>query len=314
MKKRPAAEANGIPQRPLGRSGQPVSILGIGGAHLVDAGQKTAIRIVREAIDHGVTFIDTAAEYGEGKSERWVGLALRDGYRERVTLMTKCCAHRRDYKTAMQQLDESRERLRTDVIDLWQFHEIIYDNDPDWLYAHGGLDAALEAREQGKLRFIGFTGHKSPHIFLKLLQRDFPWDAVQMPLNPLDACYRSFERQVLPELVRRGIAVIGMKPLAGGEIAKSRIISPQDALRYAWSLPTSTVICGMDTVAVMRKNVSWAGSFRSCSPGEMDALRQKAKELAGDGRFERYKATQEFDGEPGREAHGFGEEAVASSR
>lgn len=308
------AEAPGIPQRPLGRSGHPVSILGIGGAHLVEAGQKEATRIVQEAIDHGVTFVDTAWEYGEGRSERWIGLALRDGYRERVTLMTKCCAHRRDYKTAMEQLHESLTRLRTDVIDLWQFHEVIYDNDPDWLFARGGIDAALEAREQGKIRFIGFTGHKSPQIFLKLLQRDFPWDAVQMPLNPLDASFRSFERQVLPELVRRGIGVIGMKPLAGGGLTKSRVVSPEDALRYCWSLPTSSVISGMDSVAIMRKNVKSASSFKPCSPGEMDALRQKAREIAGDGRNERYKTTQEFDGDPGREAHGFGDKGTAGSR
>lgn len=304
----------GIPQRALGRTGQAVSILGIGGAHLVEAGQKAATRIVREAIDRGITFIDTAWEYGEGKSERWLGLALRGGYRDRVTLMTKCCAHRRDYRTAMQQLDQSRLRLRTDIIDLWQFHEVIYDNDPDWLHANGGLDAALEAREQGKVRFIGFTGHKSPQIFLKLLQRDFAWDAVQMPLNPLDACYRSFEKQVLPELVRRGIAVIGMKPMAGGALVQSKAVSPEDALRYAWSLPTSVVVSGMDSVAIMRRNVKWASAFRPCSPGEMDALRQRAREVAGDGRYERYKSTQEFDGGPGRHAHGFGEKTGAGSR
>lgn len=303
-----------IPERPLGRTGRQVSILGLGGAHLVDAGQKEATRIVHEAIDHGVTFVDTAWEYGDGRSERWLGIALREGYRDRVTLMTKCCAHRRDYKTSMLQLEESLRRLRTDVIDLWQFHEVIYDNDPAWLHARGGLDAALEAREQGKVRYIGFTGHKSPRIFLRMLQREFPWDAVQMPLNPFDASYRSFERQVLPELVRRGIGVIGMKPLAGGGIPRSRIMSAQDALRYAWSLPTSTVICGMDSVAVLRKNLKSAQGFRPCTPGEMDAIRARARDVAGDGRFERYKSTQEFDGKEGREAHGFGEKAAAGSR
>jgi uncharacterized protein len=223
----PRRDQSRIPQRPFGRSGHPVSILGLGGAHLVKAGQKEATRIVHEAIDGGVNFVDTAWEYGDGKSERWLGLALRDGYRERVTLMTKCCAHNRDYKTAMKQLEESLERLRTDVIDVWQFHEMIYDNDPDWLFANGGIDAALEAREQGKIRWIGFTGHKSPHIFVKLLQKDFQWDCVQMPLNPLDATYRSFEKQVLPELVRRGIAVLGMKPMAGGAIPIPRAISAE---------------------------------------------------------------------------------------
>jgi uncharacterized protein len=314
MPNRPLAPADAMPTRPLGRTGVSVSILGIGGAHLVQAGQRAAIRIMHEAIDGGVSFVDTAWEYGDGRSERWIGLALRDGYRERVTLMTKCCAHTRDYRTAMRQLDQSLQRLRVDVIDLWQFHEVIYDNDPDWLAAHGGLDAALEAREQGKIRFVGFTGHKAPGVFLKLLQRDFAWDTVQMPLNPLDASYRSFERLVLPELIRRGVGVVGMKPMAGGELVKSRLVSAEDALRYAWSLPTSTVVSGMDSVAVMRKNVRWAREFRPCTPGEMDALRHKVREHAGDGRHERYKSTQDFDGEPGRVAHGFGTVERAGSR
>lgn len=291
-----------------------VSILGVGGAHLAEAGQKDAIRIVREAIDRGVTFLDNAWEYGEGKSERWMGLALQDGYRERVTLMTKCCAHRRDYKTAMAQLDESLTRLRTDRIDLWQFHEMIYDNDSDWLFDRGALDAALEAREQGKIRWIGFTGHKSPHIHLKVLQRDFPWDTVQMPLNPMDASYRSFEKQVLPELVRRGIGVIAMKPLGGGAIVQSRVLKAEEAMRYSFSLPVSTVISGMDSVAVMRRNVKFAANFKSFHAGEMDALRQRAREAAGDGRCERYKTTQEFDGQAGREAHGFGDKERPGSR
>ena len=303
-----------IEQRPLGRTGQMVSILGVGGSHLAKAGQKDAIRMVREAIDHGVTFMDNAWEYGEGKSERWMGLALKDGYRQRVTLMSKCCAHRRDYKTAMLQLEESLTRLRTDRIDLWQFHEIIYDNDVEWLFDHGGLDAALEAREQGKIRWIGFTGHKSPHIHLKLLARDVPWDTVQMPLNPLDATFRSFERQVLPEAVRRGIGVIGMKPLAGGAIADSKVVTPEEALRYCFSLPVSTVVSGMDSVRVLRRNLRLAEGFRSYHAGDMDALRQRARAVAGDGRFERYKTTQEFDGPHGREAHGFGEAGRPSSR
>ena len=303
-----------IEQRPLGRTGQMVSILGVGGSHLARAGQQDAIRIVREAIDHGVTFMDNAWEYGEGRSERWMGLALKDGYRQRVTLMSKCCAHRRDYKTAMLQLEESLARLRTDRIDLWQFHEIIYENDVEWLFDHGGLDAALEAREQGKIRWIGFTGHKSPHIHLKLLARDVPWDTVQMPLNPLDATFRSFERQVLPEAVRRGIGVIGMKPLAGGAIADSKVLTPEEALRYCFSLPVSTVVSGMDSVRVLRRNLRLAEGFRSYHAGDMDALRQRARAVAGDGRFERYKTTQEFDGPHGREAHGFGEAGRPSSR
>ena len=208
-----------LEQRPLGRSGRPTSILALGTSRLAKTGQKEVIRIVREAIDHGVNVIETGWEYAEGRTERSLGLALKDGYRERVTLVWQCCAHLRDYKTAMRQVDESLSRMKTDAVDVWSFHEMIYDNDPDWLYDHGGLDAAQEAREQSKTRWIAFGGHKSPHIHLKLLNRGFNWDVVMMPLNPLDSSFRSFERQVLPEVVRRGIAVMATKPLAGGAIA-----------------------------------------------------------------------------------------------
>ena len=294
-----------LEQRPLGRTGRPTSILALGTARLAHAGQRETMRVVRDAIDHGVNVIETGFEYGEGRTERWLGLALKDGYRERVTLVWQCCAHRRDYKTAMQQVDESLSRLKTDVLDVWSFHEVVYDNDPDWLYDHGGLDAAQEAREQGKTRWIAFGGHKAPHVHVKLLQRGFAWDAVAMPLNPLDATFRSFERQVLPEAVRRGIAVMATKPLAGGAIAGCRVMKPEEALRYCFSLPVSTVICGMETQAVLKKNLRLALNFRPYHAGEMDALRQKARAVAGDGRFERYKTTQEFDGLPGRIAHGY---------
>ena len=263
------------------------------------------MRVVRDAIDHGVNVIETGWEYGEGRTERWLGLALKDGYREKVLLVWQCCAHLRDYKTAMQQVDESLSRLKTDVCDLWSFHEMIYDNDPDWLYDHGGLDAAQEAREQGKTRWIGFGGHKSPHIHVKVLQKGYAWDVVTMPLNPMDATFRSFERQVLPEAVRRGVAVMGTKPIAGGAIAGSRVVRPEEALRYCFSLPVSAVICGMETQAVLKRNLRLALHFKPYHAGEMDALRQKARGVAGDGRFERYKTTQDFDGLPGRVAHGY---------
>jgi predicted aldo/keto reductase-like oxidoreductase len=294
-----------LENRALGHTGRGTSILALGTSRLAKGGQREAMRVVREAIDHGVNVIETGWEYGEGRTERWLGLALKDGYRERVTLVWQCCAHLRDYKTAMQQVDESLGRLKTDRFDLWSFHEMIYDNDPDWLYDHGGLDAAQEARDQGKARWISFGGHKAPHIHLKLLQRGFAWDAVQMPLNPMDATYRSFEKQVLPEVVRRGIAVIGTKPIAGGALATAKAVKPEEALRYCFSLPVSTVICGMEKVAVLRKNLKLAAAFKPFHAGEMDALRQRAKVVAGDGRFERYKTTQDFDGLPGRVAHGF---------
>jgi predicted aldo/keto reductase-like oxidoreductase len=294
-----------LENRALGHTGRGTSILALGTSRLANGGQREAMRVVREAIDHGVNVIETGWEYGEGRTERWLGLALKDGYRERVTLVWQCCAHLRDYKTAMQQVDESLGRLKTDRFDLWSFHEMIYDNDPDWLYDHGGLDAAQEARDQGKTRWISFGGHKSPHVHLKVLQRGFAWDVVQMPLNPMDATYRSFEKQVLPEVVRRGIAVMATKPIAGGALATAKAVKPDEALRYCFSLPVSTVICGMENVAVLRKNLKLAANFKPFHAGEMDALRQRAKLVAGDGRFERYKTTQDFDGLPGRVAHGF---------
>ena len=272
-----------LEQRPLGRGGPTVSILGLATRRLAAAGQRNAIRIVQEAIDHGVTVIETGYEYGgDGQVERWLGLALRDGYRERVTLVWQCCAHLRDYKTSMLQFEESLRRLRTSAVDLWSVHDVIYDNDPDWLYDHGGLDAAQEARDQRRVRWIGFSGYKSPHIHLKLLQRGFAWDAVAMPLNPLDATFRSFERQVLPEVIRRGAAVIGAKPIAGGALAGARSVKPEDSLRYCFSLPVSTVLTGMDSVAVLRKTLKLAANFKPYHAGEMDAVRQKARPVAGE--------------------------------
>ena len=294
-----------LEQRPLGRGGHTLSILALGTRRLVKAGQRAAIQIVREAIDHGVTVIETGHEYGDGRTERWLGLALRDGYRERVTLVWQCCAHQRDYKTSMQQFEESLKRIRTPMFDLWSFHDMIYDNDPEWLYDHGGLDAAQEARDQKRVKWIGFGGHKSPHIHVKLLQKGFAWDAVTMPLNPLDATFRSFEKQVLPETIRRGMAVFGCKPICGGALVPGKVIKPEESLRYCFSLPVSTVFCGMDSVAILRKNLKLAAGFKPYHAGEMDALRQKAKPAAGDGRHERYKTTLDFDGIPGQVAHGF---------
>ena len=294
-----------LEQRPLGRNGLFTSILGLSTRRFAKAGQRAAIQIVREAIDHGITVIEVGHESDDGRTERWLGLALRDGYRERVTLVWHCCAHQRDYKTSMQLFEESLKRIRTPMFDMWCVHDVIYDNDPDWLYDHGGLDAAQEAREQGRVRLIAFGGHKSPHIHLKLLNRGFAWDAVAMPLNPLDATFRSFEKQVLPETIRRGAAVIACKPIAGGALANARGIKPEESLRYCFSLPASTVMCGMDSVAVLRKNLKLAANFKPFHAGEMDALRQKAKPVAGDGRHERYKTTLDFDEHQGLVAHGF---------
>lgn len=292
-------------QRPLGRAGMRTSILALGTRRLAAAGQRATVRIVRQAIDSGVTAIELGPAYGGGAIERWLGVALRDGYRERVSLIWQCSAPLRDYKTSVRQFEGSLRRLRADVLDVWCFQDVIYDNDPDWLYDRGGLDAAEEVRDQGYARLIAFGGHKSPHIHLKLLARGFAWDAVAMPLNPLDAHFRSFERQVLPEVVRRGANVIALKPVAGGGIPATRIVTAAESLRYSFSLPVSTVVCGMDDPGVLRKNVKLAAAFTPYRAGEMDALRQRTRVIAGDGRFERYKTTFDFDDRAGRVAHGF---------
>lgn len=294
-----------LEHRAVDRTGAAVSILGLGTRRLAKAGQQATIRLVREAIDHGVTLLEVAPGYGDGRTERWIGLALRDGYREKVRILWQCCAYRRDYKTAMLQFEATLEHLRTDRLDFWSFHEVIYDNDPDWMYDHGGLDAAEEARDQGRLRWIGFHAEKSPHIALKLIAKGFAWDTVLMPLNPFDATFRSFEKQVLPEVIRRGGTVIGTKPMAGGSIPAAKVIKPDDALRYAWSLPVSSVLVGCDDSATLRKTIKRAAKFKPYHAGEMDALRQKARITAGDGRYERYKTTQEFDGAGGKSAHGY---------
>lgn len=303
-----------LERRSLGRSGIPLTILGLGTRRLAAAGQQAFVRVVRSAIDGGVNVLEIAPEYAEGRAERWLGLALRDGYRARVHLVWQCCAHLRDYKTSMAQLEQTLQLLRTDHVDLWSFHELGYDNDPDWIHDHGGLDAAQEARDQGKARWIGFHAEKSPHIALKLLARGDSWDAVLMPLNPFDASFRSFERQVLPEVIRRGAAVIGTRPLAAGAIPGCRVVRVEEAYRYAWSLPVTTVLAGLDSDAIWRRTQKLALGFKPFHAGEMDALRQKARVLAGDGRYERYKTTQDFDGAPGRAAHGFDEPTPGAPR
>jgi aryl-alcohol dehydrogenase-like predicted oxidoreductase len=237
-----------IPRRPLGRTGEQVSIIGVGGYHLGTMGSvETAVRLVQEAVDAGVTFFDNAWEYNDHRSEEWMGLGLQ-GRRDKVFLMTKVCTHGRDKKVAMQQLEESLTRLRTDHLDLWQVHEVIYESDPDLHFAKGGVIEVLdEAKKQGKVRFVGFTGHKNPSIHLKMLAHDYPFDTVQMPLNCFDGTYRSFEQQVLPELERRGIAALGMKSLGGdGQPILHGVVSAEEALRYAMSLPVATTISGMD--------------------------------------------------------------------
>src|ERR687883_38702 len=223
-----------IPRRPLGRTGVEVSALALGGSHLGDAKTKReAMRIAHEAIAAGLTFMDNAWEYHDGRSEEWMGEALK-GRRHEVFLMTKVCTHGRDRKTAMRQLEDSLRRLKTDYLDLWQVHEVVYDNDPDLHFAPGGvIEALAQAKQQGKVRFVGFTGHKDPAIHLKMLAHDYPFDTCQLPLNCFDATFRSFEQHVLPELNRRGIAPIGMKSLGGtGDAVRKRVVTITEALSY----------------------------------------------------------------------------------
>jgi aryl-alcohol dehydrogenase-like predicted oxidoreductase len=305
----PAPAAGAIPVRPLGKTGLMVSALCLGGYHIGQAKTEAeGIRIIHEAIDAGVNFLDNAWEYNDGRSEEWMGKALAEGgRRDKVVLMTKVCSHGRGEAVAMQQLEQSLRRLRTDHIDLWQLHEVVYENDPELHFAAEGAASALEkAKKQGKVRFIGFTGHKDPSIHKKMLAQNFPFDACQMPLNCFDATFRSFEREVLPEVQRRGIAAIGMKSLSGGgDPVKKGVVTAAEGLRYAMSLPVATTVSGIDSLEVLRQNLAIAKGFKPMTPAEMDALRMRVAKVAADGRFELYKTSMKYDGAPGREQHGF---------
>jgi uncharacterized protein len=296
-----------VPKKPLGRTGVQVSAMGLGGYHLGSAEtDQAAVEIVAKALDHGVTFFDNAWEYHDGLSEERVGKALK-GKRDQAFVMTKVCTHGRDKKIAMRMLEESLRRLQTDHLDLWQIHEVVYDNDPDLIFApNGAAEALLAAKQQGKVRFIGFTGHKDPEIHLKMLSHDFPFDTVQMPLNCCDATFRSFETHVLPEATRRGIAALGMKSLGGsGELVKHGAVTPEQGLRYAMSLPVATTISGVDTMQVLNQNLKVAVNFQPLDEAEMKSLREQCRFLAADGRLELFKMTTKYDGKVGREQHHF---------
>jgi predicted aldo/keto reductase-like oxidoreductase len=288
-----------MPMRPLGRTGVEVSLLGLGGFHLGIPKEQDAIRIVREAIDHGVTFLDNCWDYNDGESEIRLGRALQDGYRDKVFLMTKIDGRTAD--VASRQLEQSLRRLRTDRIDLLQIHEVIRPTDPDRVFApHGTILALVRAREAGKIRFIGFTGHKSPAIHRAMLdeaaRNRFRFDTVQMPLNVMDAHFDSFERSVLPVLDSQGIGVLGMKPMGSGIILESGIVSPVECLRYAMSLPTSVVITGCDSVGVLRQALHTALTFEPLREEERQALLARTAGAAQSGAYEQYKTSQRFDG------------------
>ena len=298
--------AQPIERRQFGRHMDLVSIIGLGGYHLgIPKTIAESVRIVHTAIDAGVNFLDNAWEYHEGDSEKRMGRAIEDR-RDKVFLMTKVCTHGRDAKVAMRQLEESLRRLRTDYLDLWQIHECVYYNDPERHFVPGGVVEALDrAKQQGKVRYVGFTGHKDPDILLQMMSFDYPFDACQLPLNGFDAHFRSFQQRVLPELLRRQIVPIGMKSLGGGRAIEKKRTRVESALRYAMSLPVCTTISGIDSMKVLRQNLKIARAFTPMTEKERSAYERIVAEDAMDGRFELYKTTAEHDGEEGRSQHGF---------
>jgi uncharacterized protein len=292
--------ADSFPYRVLGHTGEKVSLIGIGGYHIgMESDEQESIRIIRTALDGGINFLDNCWDYNGGVSEERMGKALRDGYRQKAFLMTKIDGQTK--QAATQQLEESLRRLQTDHIDLLQFHEVIRETDPARIFGEGGsLEVALAARKQGKIRYIGFTGHKSPDIHLKMLDtafaHQFTFDAVQMPLNVMDAHYDSFEKKVLPVLVKHNIGVLGMKPMGDKIILHSKTASAIECLHYAMNLPTSVVITGCDLISILQQAFEAARNFKPMGKDEVAQLLAKTASAAGKGEYELYKTTHNFDG------------------
>jgi aryl-alcohol dehydrogenase-like predicted oxidoreductase len=290
----------GIPYRILGRSKEKVSLVGLGGYHLGNqADPQESIRIIRTGLDEGINFLDNCWDYNDGQSEIRMGNALRDGYRQKAFLMSKIDG--RNKSAAASQINESLRRLQTDRIDLMQFHEVIRDTDPARIFAEGGgMEAVLQAQKAGKIRFIGFTGHKSPEIHLKMLdtasKHGFTFDAVQMPLNVMDAHFNSFEKQVLPVLLKNDIAVLGMKPLGDRLILESKTATPMECLHYAMNLPTSVVITGCNSLPILQQALEAARKFQPMNSSQVAALLSRTAKAAEAGQFELYKTTNRFDG------------------
>jgi uncharacterized protein len=291
---------NGIPYRPLGRTGEKVSLIGLGGYHLArQSDTEESVRIIRTGIDEGINFLDNCWDYNGGESEIRMGKALRDGYRQKAFLMTKIDG--RTKTAAAAQLNESLRRLQTDHVDLLQFHEVIRESDPDRVFAQGGaLEAVLEAQKTGKVRFIGFTGHKSPDIHLKMLatasRHGFKFDAVQMPLNVMDAHFDSFENKVLPVLTENHIGVLGMKPMGDHFVLDSKTVTATEALYYSMNLPTSVVITGCDSMPILQQALHAARTFQPMDASQVAALLAKTSKAAEAGQFELYKTSHHFDG------------------
>ena len=292
---------NGIPYHALGNTGEKVSCVGLGGYHIGFPGldEQESIRIVRTALDAGINFLDNCWDYNDGQSEIRMGKALRDGYRKKAFLMTKIDGQTK--KAAASQIEDSLRRLQTDTIDLLQFHEVIRDTDPDRIFgAGGGMEAAAEARQEGKIRYIGFTGHKSPDTHLKMLNtafaHNFTLNSVQMPLNLMDAHFNSFEKKVLPVLVEHNIGVLGMKSMGNGLILKSKTVTSVECLQYAMSLPTSVVITGCDSLPILQQALGVARNFKPLDREQVAALLAKTEQAAKDGQWELYKTSHTFDG------------------
>jgi predicted aldo/keto reductase-like oxidoreductase len=289
-----------MPYRRLGRSGEKVSLLGLGGYHIgIQSEEEESIRIIRTAIDNGVTFLDNCWDYNDAQSEIRMGKALKDGYRKEVFLMTKIDGQVKG--VAVRQLEDSLRRLQVETIDLVQFHEVIRPGDPDRIFGSGGsIEALLAARKAGKVRYIGFTGHKDPDIHLKMihtgLQNGFTFDAVQMPLNVMDAHYKSFAKNVVPVLVEHGIGVLGMKPLGNGIILKSNTVTAMECLHYAMNLPTSVVINGCDTLERLEQGLQAARTFRPMNEKQVAALLAKTASAGAHGQYELFKTSHDFDG------------------
>jgi predicted aldo/keto reductase-like oxidoreductase len=301
--------SGGIPLRPLGRTGEMVSLLCLGGYASTNPNKMTeaeSLRLIQRAVGEGITFMDNAWDYHDGGAEERMGKALAEGkLRDKVFLMTKVCG--RTASDAQSNLEDSLRRLRTDRIDLWQFHEMVYDNDPDWVFAEdGAIQTALKALKDGKVRYLGFTGHKDPSIHLKMLGKPYDWATVQMPLNVMDVHYRSFQKQVLPVLNQRNIGVLAMKSLGGnGSIVAKAGVPIEDALRYVLSLPISTLVSGIDSEHVLDQNLKIVREFKPISAAERAAIEGKTLAMAGDGRFELFKSSKAFDGAVHRRQHGF---------
>lgn len=297
----PAVETRaGIPYHQLGRTKEQVSAIGIGGFHIGQRpSEEESIRIVRTALDSGVNFLDNCWDYNGGVSEVRMGKALRDGYRTKAFLMSKIDGHTKE--AAAKQIDESLSRLQTDHVDLMQFHEVIRPRDPEIIFGAGGsFEAMVAAQKAGKVRYIGFTGHKHPDIHLHMLEtakaHDFHFDTVQMPLNLMDAHYASFGQKVLPVLVKEEIGVLGMKPIGSGWILKSQTVSAVECLHYAMNLPTTVVITGCDSMQILDQALEAARTFQPLTQEQVEALLTKTAPVAGEGKFEGYKTSNTFDG------------------